>query len=102
MRTETPNTPPSLNYRPCNQRRMRLRLRQPRRRREKKRKRWPPKPRKGEVRNVIAIRRTGAEKREYERKAAIAGLRLSAAPAAFRLNPLRTAIPRRNSAPAFP
>jgi hypothetical protein len=44
---------------------------------EKKRKVGRPKLPKGEVRNVIAIRLTGAEKRDYEKRATHEGLSLS-------------------------
>jgi hypothetical protein len=44
---------------------------------EKKRKAGRPKLPKGQVKNVIAIRLTDAEKREYESRAERAGLRLS-------------------------
>jgi hypothetical protein len=44
---------------------------------EKKRKAGRPKLSKGQVKNVIAIRLTDAEKREYESRAKQAGLRLS-------------------------
>lgn len=44
---------------------------------EKKRRVGRPKLPKGEVKNVVAIRLTDAEKREYEEKALRAGLRLS-------------------------
>ena len=44
---------------------------------EKKRKPGRPKLPKAQVKNVIAIRLTDAEKREYEAKAGQAGLHLS-------------------------
>lgn len=44
---------------------------------EKKRKPGRPKLPKAQVKNVIAIRLTDTEKREYESKAEQAGLRLS-------------------------
>ena len=44
---------------------------------EKKRKAGRPKLPKGQIKNVIAIRLTDAEKREYEARAERAGVRLS-------------------------
>jgi hypothetical protein len=44
---------------------------------EKKRKAGRPKLPKGEVKNVLAIRLSELERKEYEEKAAKSGLRLS-------------------------
>lgn len=44
---------------------------------EKKRKAGRPKLSKGQVRHVVAIRRTESEKRDYEARAESAGLSLS-------------------------